>query len=407
MIFGFTFLSEGDFFLLVRILFDTHNSRVKIVDLFSGAGGLTFGFYYKLENGRFVRRNNQFLFANEWNRDAAKTLQENFPGIPVICRDIKTIGQDEVHSYLKNNSVDLIIGGPPCQSFSFIGKREYDDKAKLYREYERMLSILQPKMFVFENVKGMLSMKDENGVLLTEIIKQRFKNIPGKKGYNLQLKVINAVNYGVPQNRERVLIIGIREDLSIRFEYPEATSKTIVSLKEAIDDLPPIKPNERVADYRKKKPNLYQKLMRQTAKELTYHYTKPHSEKLQVVMSTLREGEGKNDFNKLVDKGLIPEKFRLTSGYHNSYGRLRGSEPSSTITNSFTTPSCLRCIHYAQNRPLSIREGARIQSFPDTFRFFGSDQQIKVQIGNAVPPLLAIAICDAIENSMKEEGQNA
>lgn len=129
---------------------------MRIVDLFSGAGGLTFGFYYRLENGQFVRTENEFLFANEYDEHAAKAFHINYPDINMIQGKIQDLKEDRVKELIGEDEVDIIIGGPPCQSFSTVGKRRFDDKAKLYKEYLRMLKIIKPKMFLFENVKGML-----------------------------------------------------------------------------------------------------------------------------------------------------------------------------------------------------------------------------------------------------------
>lgn len=373
---------------------------MNIVDLFSGVGGLTFGFFYNIKDSVFVHRNNNFIFANEIDENAAAAFLLNFPNINMVCRDIKLLDEEKIKALVGDQEVDVIIGGPPCQSYSFVGKRRYDDKAQMYKEYLRMLSIIQPKMFVFENVKGILSMKNDNEVLIMDEIKQKFHNIEKKRGYNIQYQVMNASDFGVPQNRERVVVIGIREDLNINFKFPKSNILRKTTLKEAISDLPPITYNSLVNTYRRARPTKYQSLMKQNNRHLTFHKTSKHSEKLEVVMQNVKCGEGKDEFNKMIDDGIIEERYRLTSGYHNTYGRLEPNKPCTTITNNFTSPSCLRCIHYDQNRPLSIREGARIQSFPDTFLFSGKESDIKKQIGNAVPPLLAIAIADAIEKAL-------
>lgn len=374
---------------------------MNIVDLFSGVGGLTFGFYYSLINDKFVKRNNNFVFANEIDDNAAEAFKKNFPDIKLLCKDIKTITETEIKNIIGDKEIDVIIGGPPCQSYSFVGRRRYDDKAQMYKEYLKMLSIIQPKMFVFENVKGILSMKKDDGILVIDDIKNKFSEIEGKYGYEIKYQILNASDFGVPQNRERVFIIGVRKDLNINFTFPfPPRGLKKVTLKEAISDLPEIDYNSCVSRYTVRRPTKYQSLMKQGSSSLTLHSTVRHSEKLEVVMRNIRCGEGKDDFNALIDQGLIDEKYRLTSGYHNTYGRLEPNKPCTTITNNFTSPSCLRCIHYSQNRPLTIREGARIQSFPDTFEFCGGDGDIKKQIGNAVPPLLAIYVADSIKNAL-------
>ena len=134
---------------------------MKIIDLFSGAGGLTFGFYYKKKGNGFVRnRKNSFIFANEFDHYAALAFKTNYPDIAMINQDIKTLDEETIRKFIGNQSVDLIIGGPPCQSFSTVGQRVYDEKATMYEEYFRVLSIVRPKMFLFENVKGILSMRE-------------------------------------------------------------------------------------------------------------------------------------------------------------------------------------------------------------------------------------------------------
>ena len=134
---------------------------MRIVDLFSGAGGLTFGFYYQLVDGLFVRTENEFLFANEYDRHAAAAFRANYPDINMINRKIQDLTEAEINELIGDEEVDIIIGGPPCQSFSTVGRRRFDDKARLYTEYIRMLRIIQPRMFLFENVKGMMSMREQ------------------------------------------------------------------------------------------------------------------------------------------------------------------------------------------------------------------------------------------------------
>ena len=193
---------------------------MRIVDLFSGAGGLTSGFYYNLIDGQFVRTDNEFLFANEYDIHAAQAFSENYPDINMINRKIQDLAEEEIIEIIGEEEVDLIIGGPPCQSFSTVGRRRFDEKARLYTEYIRILRIIRPKMFLFENVKGMLSMReqvpvtDENGEpvlnengnpvtkpgeLIMDIIKENFADLGEGLGYTLVGEdVLDAVDYGVP-----------------------------------------------------------------------------------------------------------------------------------------------------------------------------------------------------------------
>lgn len=374
--------------------------RMRIVDLFSGAGGLTFGFYYNKENNRFVRNENcNIIFANEYDCAAADSFRINFPDINMLNQDVKELTEEQVRGLIGEEEVDLIIGGPPCQSYSTIGRRVYDDKAKLYNEYYRMLSIIRPRMFLFENVKGMLSMKDEEGNLVIDNIQNMFANINEELGYNIVYDTIDAVNYGVPQHRERVFIIGIRDDLDIEWDFNDLEMEPMqLTLEEAISDLPHIASGEDIHVYGNELPeNDYQRLMRGDNTELSAHFLAVYGDKIQTIMNNVIQGEGKDYINRLVDQGILGEQYRLTSGYKNTYGRLYANQPCTTITNNMSTPSGLRCIHYEQNRALTPREGARVQSFPDWFQFTGNKREIKTQIGNAVPPLLAMKFAERLE----------
>lgn len=400
---------------------------MRIVDLFSGAGGLTFGFYYQLVNGHFVRTENEFLFANEYDKHAAAAFSANYPDINMINRKIQDLTEGEINEMIGDQEVDIIIGGPPCQSFSTVGRRRFDDKARLYTEYIRMLRIIQPRMFLFENVKGMLSMReqvpavdengdpllDENGKqqtvpgdLIMDIIRENFADLGEGLGYQLVgEEVLDAVNYGVPQHRERVFLVGVRNDVleHVEWHYPEPThgndENPYITISEAISDLPEIEEGGHAEAYMNPPINAYQILMRGDNQELTQHFCGNHNEKMRRVIAAVPQGEGRHYINGLVDRGELPEFCRLTSGYANTYGRLVANSPCTTITNNMCTPSALRCIHYAQNRELTPREGARIQSFPDWYVFDGQKGHVTTQIGNAVPPLLAMAMARRIEEA--------
>ena len=406
---------------------------MRIIDLFSGAGGLTFGFYYRIKNNTFVRnRKNSFVFANEFDSHAAKAFSANYPDIKMLAQDIKTLDADTIKKMIGKEPVDLIIGGPPCQSFSTVGQRVYDEKAMMYEEYLRILSIVRPKIFLFENVKGILSMKetfyktdkdgnivykttknketgrerkkpvvDHYGRYVMEIIQEKFANIDDGFGYNIVKRTLNAVDFGVPENRERVFIVGIRKDLNIEWEFPTPKKAKKLTIRDAISDFPQVNENENVTQYILPPQNTYQELMRHSCHNITHHYCGEYGEKIRTVIENVKQGQGKNDFNRLVEKGLVDAKYKLTSGYANTYGRLVENQPCTTITNNMTTPSALRCIHYNQNRALTPREGARIQSFPDWFQFEGDKANVTTQIGNAVPPLLSLALAKQIDSALK------
>ena len=401
-------------------------NKLRVVDLFSGAGGLTFGFYYNLLEEKFVKRNNvEFVFSNEFAPQAVTAFKKNYgDDIPVIAGDICKITKEMIDEYVKGEEVDVIIGGPPCQSFSTVGQRKYDDRAKLSHQYLRLLETIKPKMFLFENVKGILSMReifyktDENGETIYQEVKRHrgsheytkmepvvdhHGDLVMKKladefdriGYKIKPMTMKATDFGVPQIRERVFIIGIRKDQNIDWEFPQGDGCKY-SIQDAISDLPPVGEGEKVTDYVADPGNPYQRLMRAGSETITEHFCGIYGDKIRTVIKNVAEGESKDDFNKKVDEGKIDRKYYLTSGYGNTYGRLERNKPSTTITNNLATPSALRCIHYEQDRALTPREGARIQSFPDWYQFEGNRTDVARQIGNAVPPLMAIAFANQI-----------
>ena len=368
----------------------------KIIDLFSGVGGLTFGFEYKIENNRFIKRNEFLsLIAIDFNESATKAFEQNFPNIPVLNEDIKKIDKHLLLNLVKNENVDVIVGGPPCQSFSMIGKRKNDDRSKLYEEYIRVLKTLKPRIFVFENVKGILTMKEEgtNSLILERIINE-FQEC----GYKISFEVLNSANFGVPQLRERVFIVGVRNDIKNDFVFPQPTHKSteFLNLSDAISDFPELNNGETKSHYVLPPQTRYQTLMRMNSDILTHHSNGLKSEIIVGIMNSLGAGESKIDINRKVDLGLLPESFKRKSGYSNTYGRLWWDRPGMTITNKINCPSSLRCVHPIQNRALTPREGARIQSFPDWFKFYGKVSEVMTQIGNAVPPILSIALADSI-----------
>lgn len=379
---------------------------IRVVDLFSGAGGLTLGFKNKVLNDTFVKSDDyNILFANEIDKNASDAFSLNFPQIPMLNCSITQITQNYlVENNIEYSDVDLVIGGPPCQSFSTVGRRQYDERAQMYKEYRRMLSFLQPKVFLFENVTGLMTMKNAEGLPVLEDIKYEFSDFSDfgiNLSYEIKESVMNAKHFGVPQNRERVFLVGMRRDLESEFnwEFPDAeliSEDEFLTLEDAIGDLPKLGNGEKKEYYESNPYTFYQKLMRNNSVELTHHVNGLNGERMLKIMKTVTPGKGKNYINELVETGKLDEKYFLTSGYHNTYGKLWWDRPSSTITNNLSTPSSLRCIHPIQNRALTPREGARIQSFPDTFQFIGNKENINSQIGNAVPPLLAMAIAQKL-----------
>lgn len=352
--------------------------KYNVIDLFAGVGGLSYGFS-KLPEFNIIA-------ANEIEKDISIAYSLNHPSVNMINKDINDLDEDCLGKVLNGQKVDIVVGGPPCQSYSTVGKRQLDERANLFMQYKRILQMLQPKAFVFENVIGILSM--DKGRLF-ERVQSEFESI----GYTLKYKVLDAVDYGVPQHRERVILVGFKGENP--FIYPEAThgegKKPYVTLKEAIGDLPVLKSGQQSSAYDKNADNEFLTFVRQSDCDLTEHAAPKNGEHLIRIMEALQDGQSKDD---------LPEEIRPKSGYGNTYAKLWWEKPSTTITRNFACPSSSRCIHPRDSRAMSIREGARLQSFPDDYKFYGSDGMKRLEIGNAVPPLLSMAIARQMLNAI-------
>jgi len=371
------------------------SGKLKVIDLFSGVGGLSYGFAHD--------NNFEIVATNEILPNMAKAYSLNHPAVKIYVEDIKDFNAQKIENDLgiKASEIDIIVGGPPCQAYSTVGKRLIDDpRGKLFQEYYRVLKEFNPKLFLFENVKGLLSM--QCGELLKTII-LLFESL----GYNVQYKLLNAADYGAPQIRERVVIIGSK--LQTNFQYPEPTHynpeempslfnkklKPYLTLEEAISDLPFIKSNEENFEYSSEPQNDFQKFMRKNAPaKLMDHNSPNNNAKLVKIMELLPDGGTPED---------LPASLRPTSGFKNTYCRLWWKRPATTITRNLSTPSSSRCIHPKAPRPLTTREGARIQCFPDDYQFYGSRGDRNLQIGNAVPTFLSNAIAQQILENFKKE----
>ena len=363
-------------------------NKLKVIDLFCGVGGLSYGFAHNT--------NFQIIAANEILPNMGQAYALNHRDVKVYLNDIKDFGASVIEKDLgiQKDEVSIIVGGPPCQAYSTVGKRLLDDpRSSLFQEYYRNLKEFNPSLFLFENVRGLVSM--QNGDLLKTIISQ-FSSL----GYKVEYKILNAADYGVPQIRERVIIVGSK--LKKDFKYPKPThhspkespnlcvnnSNTWLTLEDAISDLPFIKSGEESVSYSSKPQNDYQTLMRQNASnKLADHNAPKNNPNLVRLMENLPDGGSPED---------LPIELRPKSGFKNTYCRLWWKKPCTTVTRNFSTPSSSRCIHPKAARPLTTREGARIQSFPDEYVFCGSRSDKNLQIGNAVPPLLAMALTESI-----------
>ena len=356
-------------------------NKYRVIDLFAGVGGLSYGFAH---NDNF-----EIVMANEYDKDIATAYRMNHPTVNVIQGDIRNITEEQLKSVMGKRGIDIIVGGPPCQSYSTLGKRQMDERAHLFEEYCRVLSIVQPKMFIFENVSGLLSMQ---GGALIETIKDDFR----KLGYEVKSKLLNAVDYGVPQYRERVILVGMKGKNN--FEYPVPTHGDglipYLSVCDAFSDLPVLKSGEESLEYATAPQNDFQVFLRRNSTKLEENVAPTNGEHLIKIMQALPDGGSKDD---------LPEDIRPKSGYGNTYAKMWWKKPAPTITRNFATPSSSRCVHPRDSRAMTTREGARLQSFPDDYKFYGSRATKNLEIGNAVPPLLSIALAKEVVIAMNKK----
>lgn len=345
------------------------------IDLFAGAGGMSYG----LKKAGF-----NVLLANEIEDAMCQTYRHNHPETKLIHQDISKVNFKDELLELGYEKVDLVFGGPPCQGFSTLGKKdEYDDRNSLFWQFLRVVGEVNPTMVLFENVAGFKRMYGGkmHNALLNEL---------RRLGYQTKESILDAKDYGVPQTRLRTIVVGYKS--GFEYELPKKTQKKL-NLWDAISDLPIVKNRESSTHYLSPPQNEYQKYMREGVNRLSHHEAPSHGESLLKMMSFVPKGGSIAD---------VPPELRPKSYFANTYARLLEDEPAPTITRNFGTPSSSRCIHPFADRGLTSREGARLQSFPDSYRFFGSKSMINLQIGNAVPPLLALKIGENILKALQK-----
>lgn len=334
-----------------------NNSSLTVLDLFCGCGGLSLGFQ---QAGFNVK-----LGIDAWE-DAIKTFNFTHKSAKGIVADLFSISPQEISKTTGFDTVDIIIGGPPCQGFSIAGKRMIDDERnQLYKSFVEFVSFYRPKAFLMENVPNVMSMG--KGVI-KEQITQDFE----KLGYHISSKILMASDFGVPQNRRRAFFIGFKENCN--FEFPTPFTNQAVTSFDAISDLP----DYSVSDGEKYPIDIqseYQKFMRENSLGLYNHQITQHNEKTVSIISLVPDGGNYKD---------LPEEFRKTRNVNIAWTRLNSQKPSFTIDTGHR-----HHFHYKFNRVPTVRESARIQSFPDNFIFLGTKTSQYKQVGNAVPPMLA------------------
>lgn len=330
---------------------------MKVLDLFCGAGGLSLG----LEQAGF-----DIALGIDFCKDALTTFQANHHGAKTICGDLSTLSFEDV--YIEN--IDIIVGGPPCQGFSISGKRDPNDpRNKLYTSFVDAVSFFRPKAFIMENVPNLASM---NQGKIKDTIISEFSEL----GYTLKYETILASDYGVPQNRRRFILIGMLNNRS--YIFPNKTHvNNKITCAEAICDLPEdsledgsLHPSVPLSDY--------QNLIRQGYGMVHNHQITKHTDQTKAIIAFVPDGGNYKD---------LPEKYKQTRKVNIAWTRFSSSKPSLTIDTGHR-----HHFHYKWDRVPTVRESARLQSFPDSFVFFGSKTSQYKQVGNAVPPMLGKAL---------------
>jgi DNA (cytosine-5)-methyltransferase 1 len=324
----------------------------------------------------------------ELDTAAAATFSANFTSSQLLARDITTVTEQQLASWKHAlGEVDVLCGGPPCQGFSLAGKRDPNDhRNRLFLDYLRVAAALRPRVIIIENVRLLTSMKSATGSAVVDDITQAFRS----EGYHLSHQVLNAQDYGVPQFRERVFFVGLRElprPGTPLFPFPthgpgnsgeelfNSRPLPYRTFRDAAGDLERLESGE------------------QSATD-PYHWAVRHPDHVLEWLRDVPEGKSAHD--------NADPRLRPPSGYNTTYKRLRWDEPSSTIGTTFGMISACRNVHPRETRSLTIREALRCQSFPDTFKLFGTTGDIRTQIGNAVPPTLARAIAAHIRTFVLE-----
>jgi DNA (cytosine-5)-methyltransferase 1 len=369
----------------------------RVADLFCGTGGFSHGF---IQTGEF-----EVSLGVDIKPASVKTFAANHLNALAACDDIRHLRVRELAERMGSGpgGIDVILAGPPCQGFSSIRPyrsiNENDQRNNLFEQLTVYVDFFQPRFVVFENVVGLLHHK--GGRTLRDI-KESIEAL----GYAAEFQVLNAVHYGVPQKRERIILLARRgADRAPEFPTPThryngrsmagRSSNTLpllagdlppaVTVADAIYDLAPVEAGGSSTEYRRDlEPTDYARARRKGLNRVALHSATRHTPRM---LEIIRQA-GTN-------RWALPDGL-TTSGFSSCYSRLSADVPSTTITVNFVHPASNRCIHPVQDRALTIREGVRLQSYDDDFVFCGSRTEIVKQIGEAVPPLLGRAIAEAL-----------
>lgn len=353
------------------------------LDLFSGAGGLSRGFY---DAGYNV------VLGVDFDEAALKTFKENHGAAEAMKLDLFNHENiDVIIEFLNSHNIelDVLVGGPPCQGFSIAGPRNMDDKRNtLYQAMVKLADRVKPQAVVLENVPGMLQTNDGIGA-------KRVVEDFAKIGYKMVPQLLYAPDYGIPQIRKRVFFVGLR-DSENEFEFPAATvdKDKYITCEDAISDLPSLETEDgdiiygdEIQNYATKPLTEYQKIMRKNSEKVYNHIGSVPIEKTKKMISMVPEGKNYR---------ALPEAYSRLYKYHEALTRYHSQKPSLTINTGHRSH-----FHYKYNRIPTVRESARLQSFPDDFIFYGNKSQQYKQVGNAVPPMLGQVVAVKLKEYLK------
>lgn len=342
------------------------NNKKYMIDLFSGCGGLSFGF----EQAGF-----ECIVGVDSDKPALETFKYNHPNASAMHLDLsKEESITEIISKIDNRKINLIVAGPPCQGFSLSGNRDETDKRNiLFYSVFKLAASIKPKYIVIENVPGIATLYKGKA---REAILEEFERL----GYTCSEKTLYAPDYGVPQIRKRMFFVGVLGDKVFEFPEPTHHKANYLTCWDAISDLPSLENNvgSQVANYLSEPLTIYQDQMRDGAEKLFNHVGTNHSSLVVSVIKQVPEGGNHKD---------LPEGVGTSRKFNEAWTRYHSEKPSKTIDTGHRNH-----FHYKWHRVPTARENARLQSFPDSFRFLGSKTQQEKQVGNAVPPRLGYAL---------------
>lgn len=345
--------------------------KLTAIDLFSGCGGFSYGFQ---QAGFHV------VLGVDNTEIALKTFKHNHSNSYTLNLDLhKDSAIEEIANAVKKHEIDVIIAGPPCQGFSLTGTRnENDERNTLFNSVFKLAKRVNPKAIIIENVPGLLKLY--NGKAKNEIIR-----LCSEMGYSCNPKLLYAPDFGVPQIRKRVFFVALKNEYGM-FEFPEPILKEdqYVTCSQAISDLPDLvdEYGSETMDYDKKPLSDYQKKMRKNSKVIFNHVGSKHTDHVIKVISQVPEGGNHKD---------LPPGIGDSRKFNEAWTRYHSDKPSKTIDTGHRNH-----FHYKWNRIPTVRENARLQSFPDDFIFLGSKTEQNRQVGNAVPPLLGKVLAEKL-----------